>query len=121
MAIWRPDPQVPVRFRVPPPELFPLQFVDADTSREVMADLTNDPIAVYQISSEVVETPSSVVRIVIATMSAEGEEPQQQAVIESNGGGDSGRSSIPYSKHVHVNMSVSGAGTAVGLRGSANE
>lgn len=120
MAIWQPIPRIPVPVRTPPPELFPLQVIDAGSSREVISDLTNDPIADYQISAEVVETPSSVVRMVIARTTAEGEEPQQQAVIESNGGGDSNRSNVPPSKHVHVNVSVSGADTAVGLRRSTN-
>lgn len=118
MAIWRPSPRIPVRHRVPPPILLALQFLAMGSTTNVSVNLGSDVPETYEVSSEVEETASTVVTATVSSSTAEGEVSQQQVIIESQGGGDTGKTTVAPGTRVDATVNVTGAGTDVGLQSS---
>lgn len=81
-------------------------------------DLSADPPSSYQVLNESPETVDSVVTTKLMSRTAEGEVPQQHAIIESHGGGDSGVVAIPPGVEVSSDTDVAGADTDVTLYGT---
>lgn len=71
----------------------------------------------YMIESDVDEAAGMVVRSVISSSTAEGEVPQQQCVIESQGGGELGQAIIGPANSVTVDVSVTVADSTFGIVG----
>lgn len=71
----------------------------------------------YAVQSDVDETASIVVTSTISRSTADGEVPQQQCVVESQGGGDQGQTVIDSGISIQVNTSVSGADATAGITG----
>lgn len=90
------------------------------TDITVAEDLVAAPPASYELSDNITETVDSVVRTTVFNETAEGEVPQQQCVLESNGGEDVGTTFINPGQHVFARVQVTGADTDVGLSGVAN-
>lgn len=90
------------------------------TDITVGEDLTAAPPTSYAVSTDITETTSSIVTATVYSQSAEGEVPQQQAVTESQGGGDLGTTNIAPGQRVSARIQVSGADTDVGASGLAS-
>lgn len=86
----------------------------------VAEDLVASPPTSYEVSDSITETASSVVTTTVFNETTEGETPQQQCVIESNGGDDTGTTIVNPGQHVFVRVQVTGANTDVGLSGVSN-
>lgn len=71
----------------------------------------------YGVQSDIDETASIVANSVIACSSAEGETPQQMAVIESQGGGVVGETFVRSGRSVKISTTISGADTTIGVTG----
>lgn len=71
----------------------------------------------YAVQSDVDETASVVVTTRVLSSGSEGEVPQQQCVIETQGGGVVGEAIINPGIEVTVETSVSGADAVAGITG----
>lgn len=91
------------------------------TDITVAEDLVSDPPVSYELSNNITETIDSVVRTTVFNETAEGEVPQQQCVLESNGGEDIGTTTVNPGQHVFARVQVAGADTDVGLSGVSNQ
>lgn len=87
-----------------------------DSGGSATATMVGDA-AEYMIESDVDEAASMVMRSVISSSAAEGEVPQQQCVIESQGGGDFGQAIIGPANSVTVDVSVTVADSTFGIVG----
>lgn len=96
--------------------LLPFQLLAEDSTTNVSDTMDDDPPASYVLQSEVAEAADVLVTTVLSSSTAEGEVPQQQAIIESQGGGDSGIVTVNPGIELSASVDVSGAGTSVGLR-----
>lgn len=94
--------------------LFPLQLLASSASTS--DSMGGDPPAEYELKNVVVEALSAVVTTVISSRTAEGEVPQQQAIIESQGGGETGIVVLSPGVEVSVDIDVAGANTSLELR-----
>lgn len=90
------------------------------TDMIVAEDLVAAPPSSYDVGDSITETAGSVVTTTVFNETAEGETPQQQCVLESNGGDDAGATVVNPGQHVFVRVQVEGADTAVGLSGVSN-
>jgi hypothetical protein len=100
--------------------LFTKQTLNIGADLMVTEDLVNDPPQSYDLSNSITETASSVVTTTVFSESAEGETPQQQCVLTSNGGDDTGTTKVNPGQHVFVRLQVAGANTDIGLSGVSN-
>lgn len=101
--------------------LFTKQALQPGDVVEVADSHTDVPDATsYDLGTDVTETADTVVTTVISASTAEGEVPQQQCVIESQGGGDVGVARVDPKLRVHARMSVTVAGTDAGMSGLAS-
>lgn len=89
------------------------------TDITVAEDLVADPPTSYAVSDDITETVDSIVTTTVFNETAEGEVPQQQCVLESNGGEEIGTTTVNPGQHVFVRVQVAGADTDVGLSGVA--
>lgn len=71
----------------------------------------------YVVQSEIDETSNVVVNAVLSSSTAEGEVPQQQCVIETQGGGEFGETVINSGISVQTQISVTGATATGGIAG----
>jgi hypothetical protein len=94
--------------------LFPLQLLASSASTS--DSMGGDPPAEYELKNVVVEAPSAVVTTVISSRTAEGEVPQQQAIIESQGGDEVGIVVLSPGVEVSVDIDVAGTNTSLELR-----
>lgn len=74
----------------------------------------------YKVGTDVTETTDAVVTTTVSSRTADGEVPQQQCVIESQGGGDIGEAAVAPGIEVTTSTAVSGADTDVGVTGTSN-
>jgi hypothetical protein len=72
--------------------------------------------AKYQVVDDV-DAGSGKASYVVASRGSEGEVPQQQCVIESNGGESTGETSIGSTTAVQVDLDVTGADMTLGITG----
>lgn len=101
--------------------LFPNQQINAGSSVQVDDDLRASLPSTYQLESNIPnETASTVVTTVISSQTADGEVPQQQVIIESQGGGEVGKTALPPGVQVRAVTSVAGAATNVELTRTAS-
>jgi len=94
--------------------LFPLQLLASSASTS--DDMGGTPPAEYELKNVVVEAPGAVMTTTISSRTAEGEVPQQQAIIETNGGDEVGIVVLSPGVEVSVDIDVSGTNTSVELR-----
>jgi len=94
--------------------LFPLQLLASSASTS--DDMGGTPPAEYELRNRVVEAPGAVMTTTISSRTAEGEVPQQQAVIETQGGNETGIVVISPGVEVSVDIDVAGTNTSVELR-----
>lgn len=94
-------------------------LVDGTTTESVINVSPEAPTA-YKVGTDVTETADSIVTTTVSTRTAEGEVPQQQCVIESQGGGDIGEAAVAPGIEVTTSTAVSGADTDVGVGGTSN-
>ncbi len=88
----------------------------AGSSGTATATMASDATS-YIVESDVDEASSVVVNSVISVLTVEGESPQQQCIIESQGGGEAGQTVIGPAQTVTVTSSVSGADGTFGIDG----
>lgn len=86
------------------------------SSGTATATMSSDAVG-YTVESDVDESASSVTNTIISTSTADGESPQQQCVIESQGGGELGQATIGPAQSVSITSSVSGADSTFGIEG----
>lgn len=96
------------------------QTLNIGTDMIVGEDLVASPPTSYEVSDSITATVSSVVTVTVFNETTEGETPQQQCAIETNGGEDAGTTIVNPGQHVFVRVQVSGADTDVGLSGVSN-
>jgi hypothetical protein len=94
--------------------LFPLQLLASSASTS--DNMGGDPPAEYELKNVVIEASGAVVTTVISSRTADGEVPQQQAIIESQGGGETGIVVLSPGVEVSVDIDVAGTNTSLELR-----
>lgn len=82
--------------------------------------LSDEAPTEYKVGTDVAEAASVIVTTTVSSRTAEGEVPQQQCVIESQGGGDIGESAVNPGIEVTTSTAVSGEDTDVGVGGTSN-
>lgn len=98
----------------------PKQMVVSGGTVAAAINLSAEAPTAYKVGTDVTETASTVVTTTVLSRTAEGEVPQQQCVIESQGGGDIGESAVAPGIEVTTSTVVSGADTDVGVGGTSN-
>jgi len=98
--------------------LLPSQVLGVDTTTEVSDDVSGSLPNTYAVQDTVSETASTIVKTTLSSVSADGEVPQQQAVVESQGGDSIGTTVIKPGVQVNASVAVTGAGTNVELLGT---
>jgi hypothetical protein len=94
--------------------LFPLQLLAS--SAGTSDSMGGDPPVEYELKNTVIEATGAVVTTVISSRTAEGEVPQQQAIIESQGGSEVGIVVLSPGVEVSMDIDVAGTNTSVELR-----
>lgn len=100
--------------------LFTKQTLANGSDLTVGQDLSATLPSNYALSIDITETASSVVIATVSSQSAEGETMQQQAVLQSSGGGNLGSVNVKPGQRVAARLQVSGADTNVGVAGAAS-
>lgn len=96
------------------------QTLDSGTDTTVGDDLTAEAPTSYGVNNDITETVSAVVTTTIYNETADGEVPQQQCVLESQGGDEIGQTIVNPGQRIRARVQVSGANTPVGLSGTLN-
>lgn len=94
--------------------LLPYQQLDESTVTDVSD--TNDLGATYALRNEVDAAIDTVVTTTISSSTAEGEVPQQQAIIETRGGDEVGVTVVAPGAELSASVAVEGANANVELR-----
>lgn len=95
--------------------LLPHQLLAQDSTTNVSDDMGGDPPASYELRSQVDESAAKVTTTISSSTDVN-EVPQQQAVIESQGGDQLGTTSIAPGTEVSASVDVTGADANVELR-----
>lgn len=94
------------------------QALGINTTTEVTDDVGDTLPDNYEVRDTVSETTSTVVTTTLSSFTADGETPQQQAIVESQGGDSVGTTAVPPGVQVEASVEVTGAGTNVELTGT---
>lgn len=81
-----------------------------------LIEIDNDS-TVYQVTDDV-DASGGKASYVVASRASEGEVPQQQCVIESNGGESAGETTLGPATAVQVDLDVTGADMTMGITGA---
>lgn len=103
---------------IPSDALIPNQQLAVDTTTNVTDNVRDTMPDNYAVQDTVSETASTVVNTTLSSVTADGESPQQQAVVESQGGESVGTTNITPGAQVNASVEVTGAGTNVELTGT---
>lgn len=98
----------------------PKQTVASGVTIGDVINVSPEAPAAYKVGTDVTETADAVVTTTVSSRTADGEVPQQQCVIESQGGGDVGEAAIAPGIEVTTSTAVSGADTDVAVMGTSN-
>jgi hypothetical protein len=98
----------------------PKVSIDAGTGASMAIRFEGQTPVSYAVQTDSDETASAVINASIYSRSADGEVPQLQCAVSSQGGGDIGSTIVAPGIEVTVNLTTSGADVPVGITGSSN-